>query len=96
MYSIEERAVNTIRFLAVDAIETAKSGHPGLPMGGAPMALAWARFMRHVPDIQNGQTCFILSAGHDPCCCMPFLFVEREIPRGSKTPGHPEYGHTVG
>ena len=57
MYSIEERAVNTIRFLAVDAIETAKSGHPGLPMGGAPMAYTlWAVLCVTVPDIQNGKS----------------------------------------
>lgn len=109
MYSIEERAVNTIRFLAVDAIETAKSGHPGLPMGGAPMAYTlWARFMRHCPRYPEwaNRDRFILSAGHGSMLLYALLHLfgydlsladlQQFRQWGSKTPGHPEYGHTVG
>ena len=67
MKVIEQKAINTIRFLAVDAIEKAKSGHPGLPMGGAPMAYTlWSRFLQHSPSDPQwpNRDRFVLSAGH--------------------------------
>jgi transketolase N-terminal domain/subunit len=60
--SLEELCINSIRFLAIDAVEKAKSGHPGLPMGAAPMAFVlWDRFMRFNPKIPNGLTAIALS-----------------------------------
>ena len=61
------RAINTIRFLAADAVQQANSGHPGLPMGGAAMAFAvWTRHLRHNPGNPNwaGRDRFVLSGGH--------------------------------
>ena len=107
--NIEELAVNTIRFLAVDAIEKARSGHPGLPMGGAPMAYTlWSRFLKHSPqdDRWINRDRFVLSAGHGSALLYALLHLfEYDLSLedikdfrqlGSKTPGHPEYGHTVG
>ena len=65
--SLEELCINSIRFLAVDAVEKAKSGHPGLPMGAAPMAFVlWEKFMRFNPKNPKwfNRDRFILSAGH--------------------------------
>src|SRR6185503_18250706 len=65
--ALEQRAVNTIRFLAVDAVEKAKSGHPGMPMGMAEVAyVLWTRFLRYQPDHPEwpGRDRFVLSAGH--------------------------------
>jgi len=67
MKSIDKLCVNTIRFLAVDAVEKAKSGHPGLPLGAAPMAyVLWDRFLRHNPSNPSwiNRDRFILPAGH--------------------------------
>ena len=64
---IDQLAVNTVRTLAVDAVEQAKSGHPGLPMGAAPMAhVLWTRYLRHNPanPAWPGRDRFVLSAGH--------------------------------
>lgn len=107
--NIEELAVNTIRFLAVDAIEKARSGHPGLPMGGAPLAYTlWSRFLKHSPqdDRWINRDRFVLSAGHGSALLYALLHLfEYDLPleeiknfrqMGSKTPGHPEYGHTAG
>ncbi len=109
MKNIEELAVNTIRFLAVDAIEKANSGHPGLPMGGAPIAYTlWSRFLKHSPqdDRWINRDRFVLSAGHGSALLYVLLHLfEYDLPleeirnfrqMGSKTPGHPEYGHTAG
>lgn len=109
MQSIDELAVNTIRFLAVDAIEAAKSGHPGLPMGGAVMAYTlWSRFMKHCPGDPGwpDRDRFVLSAGHGSMLLYALLHLSGydltldEIKNfrqwGSRTPGHPEYGHTTG
>ncbi|MFY9114628.1 MAG: transketolase [Dethiobacteria bacterium] len=109
MKNIEELAVNTIRFLAVDAIEKANSGHPGLPMGGAPIAYTlWSRFLKHSPqdDRWINRDRFVLSAGHGSALLYALLHLfEYDLPleeirnfrqMGSKTPGHPEYGHTAG
>ena len=106
---IDQLAVNTLRTLALDAVEQAKSGHPGLPMGAAPMAHAlWTRYLRHNPADPSwpGRDRFVLSAGHG---CMllyallhltgydlPLDELKRFRQWGSLTPGHPEYGHTPG
>lgn len=101
--------VNTIRFLAVDAIEQANSGHPGLPLGSTPMAYTvWDRFLRHDPTDPTwfDRDRFILSPGHGSAMLyallhlygydLPMEEVRRFRQIGSRTPGHPEYGHTAG
>lgn len=106
---IEEMAVNTIRFLAVDAVEAANSGHPGLPMGGASMAyVLWTRFLKHCPadPAWPDRDRFVLSAGHGSMLLYALLHLfgydlslddlKNFRQWGSKTPGHPEYGHTPG
>lgn len=106
---VQELAINTIRFLAVDAVEVANSGHPGLPMGGAPMAYTlWTQFMQHSssdPAWPNRDR-FVLSAGHGSMLLyallhlcgydLPMAELKKFRQWGSKTPGHPEHGHTVG
>ncbi|WP_335871777.1 transketolase [Bacillus sp. 2205SS5-2] len=102
-------AVNTIRTLSIDAIEKANSGHPGMPMGAAPMAYSlWTEFMNHNPKNPEwfNRDRFVLSAGHGSMLLYSMLHLSgyglpmEEIKNfrqwGSKTPGHPEYGHTVG
>jgi len=106
---IDELAVNTIRFLAVDAVEKANSGHPGLPMGGASMAYTlWTRFLKHCPDCPEwpDRDRFVLSAGHGSMLVyallhlfgydLPLEEIKNFRQWGSKTPGHPEYLHTPG
>jgi transketolase len=107
--SVDQLAINTIRTLAIDAIEKANSGHPGMPMGAAPMAhVLWSRFMKVNP--RNPQWInrdrFVLSAGHGSMLLYAMLHLMKydvsleDIHNfrqwGSKTPGHPEYGHTPG
>jgi len=106
---LEELCINTIRFLSVDAVQKANSGHPGLPMGAAAMAyVLWTRFLRYNPrdpDWPNRDR-FILSAGHGSMLLYSLLHLTGydlpldEIKQfrqfGSKTPGHPEYGLTKG
>ncbi|MBX6353223.1 MAG: transketolase [Thermoflavifilum sp.] len=106
---VDQRAVQAIRALSIDMVEKANSGHPGLPMGAAPMAyVLWSRFMRVNPD-QPGwvnRDRFILSAGHGSALLYSLLHLfgfdvstdDLKAFRqwGSKTPGHPEYGHTPG
>lgn len=102
-------AVNTIRVLSAEAIEKAKSGHPGLPLGSAPMAYTlWSKQMKHNPKNSKwiDRDRFVLSAGHGSMLIYSLLHVFgydvsmedikdfRQF--GSKTPGHPEYGHTDG
>ena len=107
--SIDDLSVNTIRFLAVDAIEKAKSGHPGLPMGGAAMAYAlWSRHLKHDPGNPDwpDRDRFVLSAGHGSMLLyallhlfgyeLPLEELKRFRQWGSRTPGHPEYGVTPG
>jgi len=102
-------AVTTIRTLSIDAIEKANSGHPGLPMGAAPMAYTlWTRFMNHNPKNPKwfNRDRFVLSAGHGSMLLYSLLHLSGydlsmdELKKfrqwGSKTPGHPEYGHTPG
>ena len=107
---LEELCVNTIRFLAVDAVEKAKSGHPGTPMGMADMAFViWTEFLRHDPSDPRwkNRDRFILSAGHASMLLYALLHLTGypdmtmdELKRfrqwGSKTAGHPEYGHASG
>ena len=106
---INQTCVNTIRFLAVDAVERARSGHPGLPLGAAPMAyVLWDRFLRHNPADPGwfNRDRFILSPGHGSALLYSLLHLygydlaledlRRFRQLGSKTPGHPEYGHTPG
>ena len=106
---IETLAINAIRFLAADAVEAAKSGHPGMPMGAAPMAyVLWREFLKQNPaDPQwPDRDRFVLSAGHGSMLLYALLHLSgydlplEELKRfrqwGSKTPGHPEYGHTPG
>lgn len=102
-------SINTIRILAVDGVQAANSGHPGTPMGLAPLAyLLWDRFLKHNP--RNPQwpdrDRFILSAGHASMLLYALLHLTgydlslEDLKKfrqwGSKTPGHPEYGHTPG
>lgn len=106
--NIDEKSINTLRVLSVEAIEKANSGHPGLPMGAAPMAYTIWSNMRHNPQNPNwfNRDRFILSAGHGSALLYSLLHifdygVEIEDLKnfrqlGSKTPGHPEYGDTVG
>src|SRR5690606_34333370 len=105
----DQLAVTTIRTLSIDAIEKANSGHPGLPMGAAPMAYTlWTKHMHHNPKNPDwfNRDRFVLSAGHGSALLYSLLHMSgyglemEEIKNfrqwGSKTPGHPEYGHTVG
>ena len=102
-------AVDTLKFLAVDAVEKAKSGHPGMPMGAADMAFVlWGRFLRYDPTAPDwpDRDRFVLSAGHGCMLLYGLLHLAGfEVSMsdlqsfrqwGSKTPGHPEFGHTVG
>lgn len=106
---LDQRAIDTIRTLSIDAIQKANSGHPGLPLGAAPMAyVLWSRFLRfdpHTPDWPNRDR-FILSAGHGSMLLYSLLFLtgydlslddlQRFRQWDSKTPGHPECGLTAG
>ncbi len=107
--SLDELCINTIRFLSVDAVQQAKSGHPGMPLGAAPMAyVLWTKFLRHHPADPQwfDRDRFVLSAGHGSMLLYSLLHLTgydlplEEIKRfrqwGSKTPGHPERGVTPG
>src|ERR1051326_158781 len=107
---LEELCVNTIRFLAVDAVEKAKSGHPGTPMGMADMAFVLStEFLRHDPADPHwkNRDRLILSAGHASMLLYSLLhltgYPDMTLDQlknfrqwGSKTAGHPEYGHAAG
>ncbi|QED47642.1 transketolase [Cytobacillus dafuensis] len=106
---IDALSINSIRTLSIDAIEKANSGHPGMPMGAAPMAYTlWTRFMNHNPKNPNwfNRDRFVLSAGHGSMLLYSLLHLSSydvtmdDIKNfrqwGSKTPGHPEFGHTPG
>ncbi len=107
--SLEQRAVNTIRCLAMDAVQKADSGHPGAPMGMADMAyVLWTRFLRFDPEHPQwpDRDRFVLSAGH--ACMLQYALlyltgfdlglddIKQFRQWGSRTPGHPEYGLTPG
>jgi len=107
--SLDEQCINTIRFLSVDAVQQANSGHPGMPMGAAPMAyVLWTKFMHHSPRNPGwpDRDRFVLSAGHGSMLIYSLLHLcgydlsldELKNFRQwkSKTPGHPEYGDTPG
>jgi transketolase len=106
---LDQLSINTIRMLAADGVEKAKSGHPGMPMGAAAMAyVLWARFLRHNPEdpAWPNRDRFVLSAGHGSMLIYSLLHlsgydVSLEALQnfrqwGSKTPGHPEHGLTPG
>ncbi|WP_290664579.1 transketolase [Ignavibacterium sp.] len=108
-FSIEQLAINTIRTLAIDAVQKANSGHPGMPLGCAPIVyLLYYKLMKHNPSNPNwiNRDRFILSAGHGSMLLYSVLHLSGydlsldELKNfrqwNSKTPGHPEYGHTPG
>lgn len=107
--SIENLSINTIRTLSIDSIEKANSGHPGMPMGAAPMAYSlWTNFLTVSPKNPTwiNRDRFVLSAGHGSMLLYSLLHLSKfnvtmdDLKNfrqwGSKTPGHPEYGHTEG
>lgn len=109
MKNLDELCINTIRMLSIDMVQQANSGHPGMPMGAAPMAYAlWTRFLRHHPNSPKwpDRDRFVLSAGHGSALLYSLLHLTgydlsiEELKRfrqwGSKTPGHPEYRDTPG
>lgn len=106
---LDQLCINTIRTLSLDAVQKAKSGHPGLPLGAAPMAyVLWTKFLRHNPKNPKWENRdrFLLSAGHGSMLLYSLLHLTGyDLPLdelknfrqwGSKTPGHPEYGMTPG
>ncbi len=106
---LDRLAIDTIRTLSIDAVQRANSGHPGAPMGAAPMAyVLWTRFLRHAPTQPRwpDRDRFVLSAGHASMLLYSLLHLTgydlplEELRRfrqwGSRTPGHPEYGLTAG
>src|SRR5512140_2103760 len=106
---IDHLCINTILFLSIDAIQKANSGHPGMPMGAAPMAyILWNRFLNHNPANPGwfNRDRFILSAGHASMLLYSLLHltgydltlddIKNFRQFGSKTPGHPERGLTPG
>ena len=109
MNNIDNKVVETIRVLSADAIEKAKSGHPGLPLGCAPMAYTlWSKYLKHNPANSHWEDRdrFVLSAGHGSMLIYSLLHLFgydvtmedlksfRQL--GSRAAGHPEYGHTDG
>jgi len=106
---IDELCINTIRFLAVDAIQKANSGHPGTPLGATPMTyVLWDRFLKHNPEDPEwpDRDRFILSCGHASAMLYALLHLtgydlslddlKQFRQWGSRTPGHPEYGVVPG
>jgi transketolase len=107
--TLEDLCINTIRFLSADAVQQANSGHPGMPMGAAAMAYTlWTKYLKFNPKdpLWFDRDRFVLSAGHGSMLLYSLLYLTGydlpldELKRfrqwGSKTPGHPERGHTVG
>ena len=106
---LDTLCINAIRTLAIDGVEQAKAGHPGMPMGTAPLAYQlWTKHLRHNPKNPNwaNRDRFVLSAGHGSMLLysllhltgydLPLDELKRFRQLYSKTPGHPEYGHTPG
>ncbi|MFA6439813.1 MAG: hypothetical protein WCX28_10935, partial [Bacteriovoracaceae bacterium] len=106
---LDQLCITTIRTLAIDGVQKAKSGHPGMPMGAASMAyVIWTKFLNHDPFNTQwvNRDRFVLSAGHGSMLLYSLLHLTgydlslddlkqfRQL--GSKTPGHPEFGHTAG
>lgn len=109
MTTIEQLSINTIRILSAEAVEKANSGHPGLPLGLAPAGyVLWSQVLKHSPHDPKwpNRDRFILSAGHGSMLLYSLLHlfdygltmedIKNFRQLGSKTPGHPEYGHTAG
>ena len=107
--ALDQQCINTLRFLSVDMVQKANSGHPGLPLGAAPMAYTlWTKQLKHYPANPHwpDRDRFVLSAGHGSALLYSLLFATgyeltlddlRQFRQwGSKAPGHPEYGHTPG
>ena len=107
--NIDQLCINTIRTLSIDAIQKANSGHPGAPMGLAPVAhVLWKYFLKHNPKNTSwvDRDRFVLSGGHASMLLYSLLFLHgygltlddiKDFRQwGSKTPGHPEFGHTTG
>jgi transketolase len=106
---LDQLCIDTVRFLSVDAVQKANSGHPGMPMGAAPMAyVLWTRFLSHNPrdPAWFDRDRFVLSAGHGSMLLYSLLYltgydlslddIKQFRQLGSKAPGHPERGHTPG
>src|SRR5262247_917743 len=106
---LDQLCINTIRTLTLDAVQKAQSGHPGLPLGAAPMAyVLWTRFLKHHPANPQwfDRDRFVLSAGHGSALlysllhltgyALPLTELQRFRKWGSLTPGHPERGLTPG
>ncbi len=106
---LDQACINSIRFLSIDAVQKANSGHPGLPMGAAPMAYAlWTRFLKHNPANPQwwDRDRFLLSAGHGSMLLYSLLYltgydlplseIEQFRQWKTRTPGHPERGVTPG
>ena len=109
MSSVEQRTIDTIRVLSADMVQKANSGHPGLPMGAAPIAYTlWGKYLKHNPTNPKwiDRDRFVLSAGHGSALLYSLLHLfgygltiddlMQFRQSGSKTPGHPEHGHTIG
>ncbi|MGM9924353.1 MAG: transketolase [Bacillus sp. (in: firmicutes)] len=109
MKKVDALSIDSIRTLSIDAIEKANSGHPGMPMGAAPMAYTlWTKYMNHNPKNPDwfNRDRFVLSAGHGSMLLYSLLHLSgygltiddlKDFRQwGSKTPGHPEYKHTAG
>jgi len=108
-HSFDQQCIDTLRFLSVDMVQKANSGHPGLPLDAAPMAyVLWTRHLKHNPSNPQwpDRDRFVLSAGHGSALLYSLLFatgydvsledIQQFRQWGSKTPGHPERGHTPG
>src|SRR5438128_1244232 len=106
---LDQLCIDTVRFLSVDAVQKAKSGHPGMPLGAAPMAyVLWTRLLKHNPRNPEwfDRDRFVLSAGHGSMLLYSLLYltgydltlddIKQFRQFGSKAPGHPERGHTPG
>ena len=107
--TIDQQCIDTLRFLSVDMVEAADSGHPGLPLDAAPMAYTlWANYLKHSPKnpLWPDRDRFVLSAGHGSALLYSLLYatgydlslddIKSFRQWGSKAPGHPERGHTAG
>jgi transketolase len=107
--SLDQQCIDTLRFLSVDMVQKANSGHPGLPLGAAPMAyVLWTKHLKHYPSNPEwvDRDRFVLSAGHGSALLYSLLHVtgydlslddlKQFRQWGSKAPGHPERGHTAG
>ena len=107
--SLDQQCIDTLRFLSVDMVQKANSGHPGLPLGAAPMAYAlWTHHLKHHPSNPEwaNRDRFVLSAGHGSALLYSLLHmtgyalslddIKQFRQWGSKAPGHPERGHTAG